>query len=69
MYITMQSNPLANLDLIDYACQDLTVSFAVANSEAGLSNFSLTTNMTVDIRGIYMFINLQCKNLNYKLVL
>ena len=47
------SNPLANLDLIDYACQDLMVSFAVANNEAGLSTFSSTTNVhvTVNIRG------------------
>lgn len=69
MYVTMQSNPLANLDLIDYACQDLMVSFAVANNEAGLSNFSPTTNVTIDIKGIRTFINLQYENLNCKLVL
>ena len=49
--LCLQSNPLAHLDLIDYACQDLMISFAVGNKDAALSNFSPTTNMTVDIRG------------------
>ena len=51
MYAFIQPNPLAHLDLIDYACQDLMISFAVVNKEAGLSNFSPITNVTVAIRG------------------
>ena len=51
LYTCIQPNPLAPLDLIDYICQDLMVSFAVVNKEAGLSNFSPITNVTVDIRG------------------
>ena len=51
MYAFIQPNPLAHLDLIDYACQDLMISFAVVSKEAGLSNFSPITNMTVAIRG------------------
>ena len=53
LYTCIQSNPLAHLDLADYACQDLLVSFAVGNKEAALSNFSPTTNVTVNIRGTH----------------
>jgi hypothetical protein len=54
MFICIQSNPLAHLDLIDYACQDLVVSFAVGNKEAGLSNFSPNASVTVDIGGTHV---------------
>ena len=53
MHTPMQSNPSSHLDLVDYACQDLMASFAVANNKAGLSNFSAVTNVTVDIGGTY----------------
>ena len=51
LYTCIQSNPLAHLDLVDYACQDLIVSFAVGNQEAALSSFSPKTNVTVNIGG------------------
>ena len=56
MYAFIQPNPLAHLDLIDYACQDLMISFAVVNKEAGLSNFSPITNVTVAIRGNHILL-------------
>lgn len=39
VFIPLQADPFAHLNLADYACQELQVSFAVANT-AGLSNFS-----------------------------
>ena len=55
--IYTQSNPLAHLDLIDYACQDLMISFGVGNKDSALSNFSPITNVTVDIRGKHTLSN------------
>ena len=45
-YVFMQVSPFAQLDLADYACQELLVSFAVTN-KAGLSNFSLPNSLIV----------------------
>ena len=42
----LQVSPFTQLDLANYACQDVNVSFAVANA-AGLSNFSSPTPITV----------------------
>ena len=42
-----QANPFEHLDLTDYACQELLVSFAVSNKE-GLSNFSTAISMTIN---------------------
>ena len=39
MYTCMQAEPFTQLDLADYACQEVQVSFAVTN-EYGLSQFS-----------------------------
>ena len=50
----LQTNPFTNLDLADYACQDLLVSFAVGNVN-GLSNFSLPTQITVH-GGSYIYV-------------
>ena len=46
----IQANPTSQLDLTDYHCQELLVSFAVVN-QAGMSNFSLATQILVDIEG------------------
>ena len=59
VYACIQPNPTAHLDLIDYTCQDLMVSFAVGNKEAGLSNFSPIINVTVNIRGTCTLSNTQ----------
>ena len=42
-----QANPFEHLDLIEYACQELMVSFAVSN-RAGISNFSMATSMIIN---------------------
>ena len=42
----MQADPFAHLDLADYVCQELQVSFAVANT-AGLSSFSIPRVVSV----------------------
>ena len=42
----MQVSPYVLLDLSNYACQELRVSFAVTN-KAGPSNFSQPTNIIV----------------------
>lgn len=36
---SVQTNPFAQLDLADYACQEVDISFAVVN-KVGQSNFS-----------------------------
>ena len=79
LYTCIQSNPLAHLDLVDYACQDLIVSFAVGNKEAELSSFSPKTNVTVNIGGTityyyltYMYRELEFVNFylsSYKIVM
>ena len=48
----LQQNPMV-LDLADYACQQLSVSFAVINT-AGLSNFSVP--QIININGGKLFI-------------
>ena len=45
-YNNMQATPITELNLTDYACQELLVSFAVTN-EAGLSNFSDPAQVSV----------------------
>ena len=42
-----QANPFEHLDLTDYACQELLVSFAVSNKE-GLSKFSPAISMAIN---------------------
>ena len=42
-----QANPFEHLDLIEYACQELMVSFAVSN-RAGISNFSMAISMIIN---------------------
>ena len=63
----MQLSPSVQLDLADYACQDLLVSFAVTN-KAGLSNFSLPAQITVHggkTDWIFnSFANLVCNDIN-----
>lgn len=49
----IQANPFEHLDLADYACQELLVSFAVSNKE-GLSNFSTAISMTINGGKMYM---------------
>ena len=42
-------NPYEHLDLTDYACQELLVSFAVSNSMSeGLSMFSPTISLIIN---------------------
>ena len=43
----IQANPFEHLDLIDYACQELLVSFAVSNVE-GLSMFSPPISLIIN---------------------
>ena len=42
-----QANPFEHLDLTDYACQELLVSFAVSNME-GLSMFSPEISLIIN---------------------
>ena len=53
----LQQNPTLVLDLADYACQQLSVSFAVINT-AGLSNFSVP--QIIDINGGKWFVTIDC---------
>ena len=52
----LQANPFEVLDLSDYACQELLVSFAVSNV-GGLSSFSST--MRILLNGGNFFILIQ----------
>ena len=42
-----QSNPFEHLNLIEYACQELMVSFAVSN-RAGISEFSPAISVIIN---------------------
>lgn len=48
------------LDLVDYACQQLSVSFAVINT-AGLSNFSVP--QIININGGKWFVTVDCASI------
>ena len=46
-FLLTQANPFEHLDLIEYTCQELMVSFAVSN-RAGISNFSTAISMIIN---------------------
>ena len=46
-YNIMQAGPFEHLDLTDYACQELLVSFAASNKQ-GLSMFSPTVPLIIN---------------------